>query len=1439
MALPAFASAPVRVLAELGVPLPDQLKSLRADWPAHDILVVAASCYWPETALSRIDRARTNLPPGSVLSPLSGQVASLNPLPAGTVADVDNADLDLALYQLAAGDLVPVDDYQTVCSLWTPGAETEESPHCFALSHCLVDLPGKRWRGPAVPPDRRELVPENALASVRVGLQQWLAAGTLSGREARFPGHDGQAVYLHILHGWGGGAEQFVLDFARARPAEHHLLLRSHGDIGRQRFGEALSLSLIEASAVCEIHRWPLAPSIADTVKAHTGYAARLAQIVTAYRVDRVLVSSLIGHSLDALRLPVPTVHVSHDYYPSWPILHTNFDAPSVNASAEALAEALSTAQHPFARHTAGYWLTLRQALSATLQEGSIACAVPSQSVARNLRRIAPDLPVFTCIEHGLPAFQDPPTVSARGDSSLRILVLGRINGGKGEELLRQVLPKLCATHSVWLLGCGKSGMQFFGQRNVHVLMNYQREELPSLLATIQPDLALMPVTVAESFSFTLSELWALGIVPVASALGSLAERIRDGVTGVLFPPDAPHLLQTIDTLQQDRTLLQRVRTQIAQLKPRDVTAMRADYDALFQVSTSKLATSKSPSQALSDTEQHLAERYLREHLERQHWQSAATQLESESRRRADWGFELDRQLQTRTIERDRLLHQVQHEFPRQLAERSLWAEVLETERARLAELLQAEQQQLQAAHAGWSKEVDRLEAERSKFERELNALYQSTSWKITRPMRSLIVRVRAWRSRLGYGWSRLLGNWRRLQGYWRRHGASAALERARQEFASNEVKVQPILPAEPAATPLASLKFPEPDAAPKASIIIPVYNKFAYTAACLASLQQEGATLSFEVIVVDDGSSDETEESLKSVPGLRYHRNAENLGFVGACNAGAALARGEYLVFLNNDTVVRPGWLDALIHTFSQHERVGLVGAKLVYPDGRLQEAGGIIFADGSGWNYGRFGDPANPAFNYVREVDYCSGAAIAIANRLFQTLGRFDQRYAPAYYEDTDLAFKVREHGLRVLYQPAATVIHFEGITSGTDTGSGTKRYQVINQGKFLERWQSVLPAQPKPGSDIELAKEHRRKGRILVIDATTPEPDKDSGSVRLVNLLKSMVELGYKPTFFAENRLFLNGYSDALQALGVEVLFGSWLDPVELLRQHGHRFQAILVSRHYVLGPLLKVIRDYAPRARLIFDTVDLHYLRERRAAELEQKPELLRAAAKTQLAELRLIRASDITLVVSPVEKALLAKEVPEARVEILSNVHEVAGPGPDFDQRHDLYFVGGFQHTPNVDAVLWFVQSIWPLIVPALPGVRFHIVGSRMPESIRELASDTVVVHGYVPSMQPFLDGFRLSVAPLRYGAGVKGKVNQSMAHGQPVVATNMAAEGMNLQHEVDVMIADDADAFAQAVVRLYRDRALWERLAANGLANIERHFSVQTAKLTLQNLLPP
>jgi len=347
----------------------------------------------------------------------------------------------------------------------------------------------------------------------------------------------------------------------------------------------------------------------------------------------------------------------------------------------------------------------------------------------------------------------------------------------------------------------------------------------------------------------------------------------------------------------------------------------------------------------------------------------------------------------------------------------------------------------------------------------------------------------------------------------------------------------------------------------------------------------------------------------------------------------------------------------------------------------------------------------------------------------------------------------------------------------------------------------------------------------------------PDQDSGSGRTLAMLEIAAELGSKVTFVADNLEHRQPYVAQLQARGIEVLFYPYVKSIaELLDARGREFDVVIVARHYVAVKHLEAIRKFAPQAVVAFDTVDLHFLREERLAELDGGAVAKAAARATREAELAVIRRADVTMVVSPIERAVLAGVDPNAKVLQLSNIHEPIGGGKPFAAREGIVFIGGFQHPPNTDAVLWYAREVLPLVRERLPGVKTYIVGSKVPATIRALAAPDFVVTGYVPEVAPFFTGCRLSIAPLRYGAGVKGKVNLAMSYGVPVVATTPAVEGMHLVSGDDVMVADEPDQFAAAIERVYHDEALWHRLSTAGADNIRRHFSRAVARKALQEL---
>ncbi|HWD18472.1 MAG TPA: glycosyltransferase, partial [Verrucomicrobiae bacterium] len=642
----------------------------------------------------------------------------------------------------------------------------------------------------------------------------------------------------------------------------------------------------------------------------------------------------------------------------------------------------------------------------------------------------------------------------------------------------------------------------------------------------------------------------------------------------------------------------------------------------------------------------------------------------------------------------------------------------------------------------------------------------------------------------------------------------------------------------------------------PKVSVIIPVFNKIELTEKCLQALRHHTSADLCEVIVWDNASTDGTAAFFQQTPegaaGVRYFRSETNLGFVGGNNAAAQHARGQFLVLLNNDTEPQPGWLEALLQTVESDSAIGAVGAKLIYPDGKLQEAGGIIFRDASGWNYGRTQDPRDPRFNFPREVDYCSAACLLVRTELFRKLGGFDTRYAPAYYEDTDLCFGLRQAGFKVVYQPRCEIIHHEGATAGQDLTKGFKQYQALNRQKFLDKWKDVLANQPAPDANIVRRASHRIRGqRILVIDPMLPMHDRASGSKRLFEALKLLVAGGNAVTFLARNGQNGERYAEELAALGIEVYAGDAermkacgfetnyrpLDLKQLLRDA--QFDLVILSFWYIAEQYLPLIRAWSPQSRVVIDTVDVHFLRERRQAELYKNPKLLEQAADTQMRELKVYRQADALITVTEDDRATLLRELPESRIFVVPNIHDVPAPAVTTpEQRAGLLFIGGFGHPPNEDAVLYFHQAIWPLVLQQTPQARWTIVGNNPSPAIRALAGPAIQVTGYVPSVEPHLGSHLISIAPLRYGAGMKGKIGEALAHGLPVVTTSIGAEGMGLTSgENGALVADDPKTFAAHIARLCSDHALWAKLSTQGRAHIEANFTPARIARQLEEIL--
>jgi GT2 family glycosyltransferase len=667
----------------------------------------------------------------------------------------------------------------------------------------------------------------------------------------------------------------------------------------------------------------------------------------------------------------------------------------------------------------------------------------------------------------------------------------------------------------------------------------------------------------------------------------------------------------------------------------------------------------------------------------------------------------------------------------------------------------------------------------------------------------------------------------------WRRFGEWTRARRARRVGGRREAVRPPLAMV----APRVPNRFRLSRAAhPVVSIIIPTHGQVQCTLRCLAAIAAHPPSAPIEVIVVDDASGDPAVARLERVEGIRLIRQTRNLGFLHTCNATAKLAVGAYLLFLNNDTEPCAGWLDAMLTLALARPGVGAVGAKLIYPDGRLQEAGGIIWNDGTGWNYGRGDDPDKPEYNYVREVDYCSAAALLVPRAVFASLGGFDPRYAPAYFEDSDLAFRLRAAGYQVLYEPRAVVVHLEGASHGTDAAHGIKAHQEINRDSFVTRWADVLAAEHfAPGTEVLRARDRARaRPVVLVIDHRVPEPDRDAGSRTMLAFVQALLQAGAVVKFWSDCPELNRTREAALQTLGVEAHRGTWRPFVDWIARNGAELDHVLLSRPDVAERYLPLLRR-ASRARITFYGHDLHHARMRQHAVTEHDPKMAHAAERMLRRERRVWRNADVVLYPSQaeVDRVAVLEPAVAARAVQPYGFADFAPPRPAVSG-HTLLFVAGFAHSPNEDAAFWLVRDIMPLVRRQVPLVRLAIVGSQPTARVRALAGADVTIAADVSDaeLHEWYVTARVAVVPLRYGAGVKRKVVEALCEGVPLVTTSVGAQGVSGLDAV-AAVRDTAEEIAVSLIAVLRDDGLWLERSAAGTAYARAHFAAATQRRLL------
>ena len=617
----------------------------------------------------------------------------------------------------------------------------------------------------------------------------------------------------------------------------------------------------------------------------------------------------------------------------------------------------------------------------------------------------------------------------------------------------------------------------------------------------------------------------------------------------------------------------------------------------------------------------------------------------------------------------------------------------------------------------------------------------------------------------------------------------------------------------------------------PKVSIVIPVYDQFTYTYNCLKSILENSGDVTYEIIIADDVSNDLTTRLAEIAENIQIVRNKENQRFLRNCNHAAQYAKGEYILFLNNDTQVQENWLRPLVDLIERDDTIGMVGSKLIYPDGSLQEAGGIIWGDGHAWNYGNGQNANKPEFNYVKEVDYISGAAIMIRTDLWKAIGGFDELFVPAYCEDSDLAFEVRKHGYKLMYQPASVVVHFEGKSNGTDLNTGVKSYQVENSKRLAEKWKDEFACQSQTEDDLFHARERsQNKKTILVIDHYVPQFDRDAGSKTTWQYLKMFVKQGYNVKFMGDNFFQDEEYTPVLEQYGIEVLYGPWYaqNYRQWIIDNQDNIDFVYLNRPHISEKYIDFIKNET-NIKCIYYGHDLHFLRVFREYELCKDEALLQESEDWKRRELAIMKQADVNYYPSYVEvdeihkiddsipaKAITAYVYEEFRNDI----------SLDFAKKNGILFVGGFGHPPNEDAVLWFAKSVYPLIAEK-QDIPFYIVGSNATDAVKKLNSKNIIVKGFVTEeeLKELYDNCKLVVVPLRYGAGVKGKVVEALYYGTPMVTTTVGIEGIK-GAEKFMEVADEPEQFAQKVLALYNDNNRLVKTVEDYQEYIKTHNSI-------------
>src|SRR5262245_65846 len=605
-------------------------------------------------------------------------------------------------------------------------------------------------------------------------------------------------------------------------------------------------------------------------------------------------------------------------------------------------------------------------------------------------------------------------------------------------------------------------------------------------------------------------------------------------------------------------------------------------------------------------------------------------------------------------------------------------------------------------------------------------------------------------------------------------------------------------------------------------------------TLAFVDSLAHCQERLALNLIICDVGKDDFTGLLFANRPNCLYIRCEPDAAYSNVANQTLPSIRTNVVGFFEAETLIHGEALQHLLSSLTDQK--GIVGPQVLYPDGRLKAAGGIITYRKAPYGYGHLDpQPDHPRYKFARQVDFCP-AGYLIKRDIILELAGFNEQYRTFEFAHIDLVFRARALGHSCHYCPSVQVFSYcaEG---GEDRQNDWDRFARETAAQTVDDYETTR-------RNLSRLHDRASTGRVLYIDANSPTPDQNAGSAYSINIIRILNEFGFRVTFVPESNFGHGGKcTDTLQAMGVEAIYAPYFHNVRDLLEKDGNFELVVLCRVEIASRYLDLVRELVPRARVVFNTVDLHCLREIRGGELLDQPELLERARRTRDAEIASIRKADATIVLTDQEADIVRREAPGALIHVIPLVPEPdelcrAAPfAAPFSARSGIVFIGTYQHAPNADAVTYFVRSIWPLVRQRVPAAVFRIVGSGVTPEIQALAGNGVEVVGFVDDLDAVLLQCRVAVVPLRYGAGMKGKILTNLSAGLPTVSSTIGIEGFALTPGEEILVEDDPYMFADAVVRLYTEEAMWTRLSQKELEFVRKNFSFDRSRDLFHRLL--